>query len=197
MKQAIFNRMKAHTVLDSKRGLTLIELLVAFAILMLVFTIVFQFFNFSGNMFRKTDDLAVQQDQARLIIFGLRKDLGAALDISSMTYHADTEPSSIPTGYEAIYVDSDGRLTKKYDNSKENIYSSSPVKDLQMQFTSDASDKYVLHVVILVNFEEIASTDIYIRNLAEQSSAWDTIPEKKSDPIPNTITYKPAPSDAP
>jgi len=203
MKQAIYDRKKAHAALGGKRGFTLVELLISFAILTLVLTIVFQFFNFSGNMFKKTDDLAAQQDQARLIIFGLRKDLGAAMNIVALARNNNNAPSmdGYPENAVAVYVDKDGRLARKYaDDSIENIYSNTPVDGLKIEFSTIESDKFVVHVTISVGNDELSSTDIYIRNLEkyfyDDTFTWETIPGP-ADPIPDTIVYEPAPSDAP
>ena len=204
MKLPIFSGNKACAVLGSKKGFTLVELLISLAILMLVFTMVYQFFNFSGNMFRKTDKLASEQDQARLMILGLRRDLGLAMEIYVKNYdprYDDPDDFPIKEGEVGIFVYNDRLARMNYPYNIDNIeyvYSITPVKNLKIELSAIETDPYIMHVVILSGDKELASTDIYFRNIADEKHQpewkWFTIPEPPIDDstiFPNAIIYQP------
>lgn len=164
MNRTVLPKVNSRASLIGRMGFTLVELLISFAILALVITIVYQFFNFSGNMYKKTDDLAAQQDQARLIVLGLRKEIGTAIDAKIISAQ-DPSNYDVPAGSLAVF-DREGRLAQMDSSGSDSIkyvFSSVPVNLLDIEFSS--SEENVLHVAISVDTTLIAETDIYIQNM--------------------------------
>ncbi len=172
---------KFHTLLRGKKGFTLVELMVSLAILALVLIMFYQFFGFSNNLFRKTDDLATEQDQARLMIQGLRKDIGTALDVA-IAQSADPDSVALGSGYFAFY-EKDYKLARKDSSGNvAYVYSNTSLSLLELRFTS--TEASVVHVEITANGKLLAETDIYTQNTPVNMTGAD---ENSSG---NLITYK-------
>jgi prepilin-type N-terminal cleavage/methylation domain-containing protein len=154
---------RARRTLKSKKGFTLIEILVTLGLVTLVLAMVYQFFGFTGKLFDHTDTIAGQQDQARLMVLGLRKDLGTALNIS-LVYTADPSAYDVTQpGYVAVYVADNNRLVRKDSaGTVTNIYSVAPVDYLSIEFTTE--DSKTAHIAIAIEGRPITETDVYSQN---------------------------------
>lgn len=165
--------------LREKKGLTLVELLVTLGLLMLVLFMIWQFFDFSGKFFRKSDDTASMQDQARIIAVGLRKDLGTALSVSILP---DPDPASLTlsSAEKAIYVS--GGLLRRRDSSGtvETIYSSAAHSTLVITFSRESDT--LLHMIISIQGKTLVDTSILLQNT--------TLPA--DSPPGGTVIYQPS-----
>lgn len=154
--------VKARHAFSSQNGFTLIELLVSITILVIVLSIIYQVLGFSQRFFSQTDDLATQQNQARLIVQGLRKELGTAQSLI-IDGHESVLPSA---GSLALYADyAGGYLVTEDSSGKETpVYTSYPTPPMQVTFTK-VSDN-VIHVKVMVGGvgNVVAETDITTLN---------------------------------
>jgi hypothetical protein len=155
------------TVISKKTGMTIAELLIALALVVLVMATLAAFLGFIGKFWRNADNLASKQDQARLIINGLRNDLGTALDL----YIVPLAPSAeeMPPGYGAYYVAS-GRLTRR-DTAGEAqfVHSNTSFDSLSVVFTYVGPS--VLKVEVYIESENMASTEILLQNAVISSGS--------------------------
>ncbi len=184
------NSLKANikNILTSKKGFSLVEIIVVIALIILIFGIVYNFFDFSSVMSRKTDDTASKQQQARIILMGLRKDIGTALEVLLVpegTY-------SLEPGKYTIYVEKNnpsmkGRLAKRDSSGNvEYIYTSIgyPTMQLDLKVIDPVNDPSMLHMKIIIDGKVMAETDIYCLNT--------TVQYPPGDPTGKTLIYKPS-----
>lgn len=144
-----------------KKGFTLIELMVTVVVIALVLIMVFQFFDFSGSMFRRSDTMATQQDQGRLIVRGLRKDLGTALDVAIVNT-IDPDSFSVAAGTYAVYAKNGQLVRKDSAGTITSVHSSYPVNYLAIQFSSTTTS--IIHIAVTVQGVVIAETDVNTLN---------------------------------
>ena len=146
--------------LSSRSGMTLVELMVTLLLVVLVLTVIGSFFGFVAKLYKSSDDLSARQDQARLIVNGLRNRLDKSLDLSILS----SAPADFPAGYLAIYV-SDGRLVcRSSDGTLEQVFTNVKFDTLAVDFSSD--DPSLLHVEVFIDGEKLAQTDILLVNTA-------------------------------
>jgi prepilin-type N-terminal cleavage/methylation domain-containing protein len=165
----IVNRLRSlRTALKSDKGFTLVEIILTLTLLVLVLTLVFRFFSISNTLYRKTDDLATQQDQGRLIVEGLRKDIGTALSIR-IGNSAQPGLETVDPGYYAVYVQDGKRLVRKdHDSNVTKLYSSYPLTNLIIEYApgTGTGGLTIVHVTVSVESTVIAETDIFTENTA-------------------------------
>jgi prepilin-type N-terminal cleavage/methylation domain-containing protein len=149
--------------LKSKKGFTLIELLVTLTLVTLVLAMVYQFFGFTGKLFDHTDTIADQQDQARLMVQGLRKDLGTAGTLSLLS-SGNPDSVGITGAQYAVYIKA-GRLVRRDSSGNiQSVYSNVDIPLLSMEFSPDTGNSAVVHIVIRNDTEVLAETDVYSQN---------------------------------
>lgn len=152
---------KRFAALRDSRGFTLVEMMVVVVILALVFTMAYQFFSFSGNMLQRSDKLGDKQNEARLIIQGLRKDFGTALTVGVVST-ADPDSFTVASGSYAVYV-KNGQLTRKNSaGTTETVYSVNTVDYLAIQFSSTTPG--ILHIAVTVEGVILEETDVNTLN---------------------------------
>lgn len=177
------NTARITRIMKNKKGFTLVEMIVAILIFSLVLAMFYQFFGFSDKLFRKTDEIATMQDQARLIVQGVRKDIGTALAVAIVDSDLDTVV--IPTDSYALYVQNDLLIREDHDGAVDSVYSNSPVQNFKIVFSS--TDNKTVHVTIGQEGVGIplAATDIYLENTTANTAS-------TADGTGNIIVYKPS-----
>jgi len=154
-------------IISKKSGMTIAELLVALMLVALVMATLAAFFGFIGKFWKTADNLAAKQDQARLIVNGLRYDLGTALDL----YIVSSTPTAgeIPSGYGAYYV-ANGRLARR-DTAGTAVYVFSNVSYDSLSVVFSLSSLTVLKVDVYIESELMASTEIFLQNCVISSGS--------------------------
>lgn len=150
----------------NSKGFTLVELMVVIVVMVLVISMVYQFFDFNSRMLIRTDKLSDQQNVGRLIVQGLRKDFGTALTIGIVST-GNPDAFTVTSGTYTVYV-KDGVLVRKDSSGNVNtIYSSYPVEYLAIQFSSTTSS--VVNIAVTVQGTVIADTDVFTQNTTVQT----------------------------
>lgn len=156
----------ARDALKNNRGFTLVELMVVIALLSLVLAVIFQFFSFSGAMLTRTDELATQQSQGRMIVQGLRKDFGTAATIAIFD-SSTPDTYTPPAGSYSIYA-MDGQLYRKDSAGTATvIYTSFPANNLAVTFSSTSAT--IIHIAVTTTdasgaVRAIGDTDVFTQN---------------------------------
>lgn len=144
-----------------KRGFTLVELLVTVGLTVLVLAVVYTLFSFSQGVTQRTDDKAARQSQARLMLYGLKKDIGTAQEIS---LPAETQPDAVTPAEDChlLYVKGGLLCRKDADGTVTQVYSTVALDTLSVRYTVAGTN--LLRVAILFDGEELSSTEIYCQN---------------------------------
>lgn len=177
---------RINKVLFDRKGFTLVELLVVISIILIVFTIAYNFFDFSNVLFKRTDDIATKQRQARIILTALRKDIGTALDVTLVSEgtYSNTE------GKYTIFVEKDnpnmiGRLAKKdWTGHTEYIYTNTGYDTLKLLFERDGANPALIKMQIQIDGKVMAETEILCLNIK--------FADTPTDLIGNNIIYIPS-----
>ncbi|MCK8058899.1 MULTISPECIES: PilW family protein [unclassified Fusibacter] len=92
------------------KGLTLIELIVVIAILSIVVTAVFSFFNFEQKMFFKTTDRFDVQSDTRLILLKATKELRNCSELELIEIDKALDEIDVNTAYNYAIISGDGSV---------------------------------------------------------------------------------------
>lgn len=152
--------------LGNKRGVTLVEVMVSIALLLLIALMAYGFFGTSGNFFKMNTDKADAQAQSRLIFQGMKIDLGVA------TYaeigNAIVLDAAGEVGY---YVQGNYLYRKAYAVPEEPAtvaFMNLPVENLMIGFipVTNNSMKMIIEAGDKIQFE----TEIYSENIHSYST---------------------------
>lgn len=152
--------------LGNKHGVTLVEVMVSIALLLLIALMAYGFFGISGNFFKMNTDKADAQAQSRLIFQGMKIDLGVA------TY-AEIGPAIVldAEGEVGYYVQDNYFYKKEYADPEEPAqiaFMNLPVENLTIQFVPVTlnSMKMIIQAGSKIQFE----TEIYSENIKKYST---------------------------
>ena len=130
----------------SKKGFTLVELIITMGLLVLVVFVAYNFFSASGKFFQKNSDKADAQAQGRLIIQALKIDVGTAKNIKILDREAGAAVQVV-AGEVAFYVDESYVFNKIDGNSGAiNKFPGMPIEGLSVLFIPEGEN--VLNVVM-------------------------------------------------
>lgn len=166
-------------VLKQKKGLTLVELIVAMALTTLILGLIFTFFGASNRFFLLNNNRADAQAQVRLILLVLQKEVNTADYVS---VHSFTDPSAqSPSGsqrYFYVKMNSDSKyVLMRKDSSGENAVTGSvPVDTLSITFS--VLKPNMLGVLVTSNESYSLNSEIHSPNvqvISDGASPYNTL----------------------
>ncbi len=151
---------------SKKQGFTLIEVLVSFALLAIILSLIYSVLSASNNFFGVNDRRADAQAQLRMIMAGLKK------EVSTAGYVEIADTSRIPLNsveevyYAGVTASNDYTLLHEVVGNTTVAFSNLALKELQITFSYSSSKPKILQVSMTTSEGYDLSGEILSPNVA-------------------------------
>ncbi|MEK7653308.1 MAG: prepilin-type N-terminal cleavage/methylation domain-containing protein [Patescibacteria group bacterium] len=126
---------------SNKNGFTLLEVLIALAVTMLVFLLIFSIYHLSQGAYQRTDVKAELTQNGRVILDRLVRELRQTPDVVTVLPLDDTDPDALPNGI----LFEDGHNVSEIKYLKYLLNGTEMQKQVVVYHFADAPDDYVHH----------------------------------------------------
>ncbi len=148
--------------LKNKKGFTMVELIIAIAIMSIVFAAIFRLMDFGVKSTAYGNEKADEQGQLRLVGLRVTDELRNVFKLD-LTTSASASPGIAKANHFAIYQDTSGVVFENIDTSTKTSLSGDLVTDIGFKVT-EKNDKVVL-LVKIDGLSESLETEVLLNNI--------------------------------